>query len=277
MASIWSAWFGVRYPLICAPMGGVAGGRLASAVSKAGALGMIGMGSAGSAEALRRELALTESGLPFGIGMVDWVMRSKPDLLETAISARPVLLSISFGEEFRWVERAHDAGIRTVTQAHDVDSALRANAAGIDLVVARGLEGGGHGKPINELHRFLSRVVEASAVPVLAAGAIATAADVRRALDAGAAGVWVGTAFAACTESLLSPAEKTALLRGTETVLTSEFDRQSGYAWPPDIPERVLAHEPTSINAGLGVSQLIEQRPASEVVRSLIPDADGAQ
>jgi nitronate monooxygenase len=254
-------------------MGGVAGGRLASAVSQAGALGMIGMGSAGSAQALRRELALMQAGIPFGIGMVDWVMRSQSELLDTAIKAKPVLLSVSFGEDFDWVERAHDAGIRTVTQAPDLASALRADAAGVDLLVARGLEGGGHGKPIRELDLLLPDVVGATAAPVLAAGAISTADDVRRALEAGAVGVWVGTAFAACTESLLSPADKTALQRGRETVLTSTFDRQSGYGWPADIPERVLAHESRSINAGLGVSHLNEQRPAAVVVRSLFPDA----
>ncbi|GAB3276725.1 NAD(P)H-dependent flavin oxidoreductase [Microbacterium lacusdiani] len=269
MSTAWSDRLGIRHPLVCAPMGGVAGGRLATAVSRAGALGMIGMGSAGSPEALARELALVPDGVRVGIGLVDWVMRSRPELLDAALAARPVLLSVSFGDDFDWVARAHDVGVATVTQVPDVAGAERAAAAGVDLIVARGLEGGGHGRPLSGLADLLSRVLAAVEVPVLAAGAIATADDVRRVRDTGAAGVWVGTAFAACPESLLGDADRTAMLRGADTVLTSEFDRRSGYAWPEDVPERVLAGEPRSIDAGLGVRALTAARPAGDVVESL--------
>ena len=237
-------YFDIRYPIVCAPMGGVAGGRLAAAVSKAGGLGMIGMGSAGSSEALQRELALVPQGIAIGIGLVDWVMRRSPDLLETAISAKPALLAVSFGEDFDWIDRAHDAGIRTAVQVHDIASAAHAHEAGADLLVARGLEGGGHGRPVRHRDQLLAEVLEATDRPVLAAGAIATAHDVEAALALGAAGVWVGTAFSACTEALSTPGHRRALFAasGEQTTLTSTFDWAGGYPWPAGIPERVISN-----------------------------------
>src|SRR5699024_2614974 len=89
---------GIRAPLICAPMAGVAGGQLASAVSHAGGLGMIGMGSTGSAESLWQQLAHVATSTNVGIGMVDWVTRCHPDMLELALGASPALLSVCFGE-----------------------------------------------------------------------------------------------------------------------------------------------------------------------------------
>ncbi len=95
----WAEGLGLRVPIVCAPMGGVAGGALASAVSRAGGLGMIGMGSAGSAHALERELALLDTGgAPFGIGLVAWGIERDPAMLDRALGARPALVSVSFGD-----------------------------------------------------------------------------------------------------------------------------------------------------------------------------------
>jgi len=106
----WSRALGLEAPIVNAPMGGVAGGGLAAAVSRAGGLGMIGMGSTGSAALLAEELRnLSELGRPFGIGLVDWVITKEPALLEAAIAAKPALLSVSFGDNWSWVQRAHDA------------------------------------------------------------------------------------------------------------------------------------------------------------------------
>lgn len=291
----------LRRPIVCAPMGGVAGGRLATAVSRAGGLGMIGMGSAGSRDALTRELALVPDGTPIGIGLVDWVMRRSPDLLETALDARPELLAVSFGDELDWIERAHDLGIKTAVQVHDRTSALTAHDAGADLIVARGLEGGGHGRPVQARDELLTEVLGVTDRPVLAAGAIATAHDVAEALNNGAAGVWVGTAFSACTEALSSPGHRRALIAasGGNTTLTSTFDWAGGFTWPTDIPERVIANEFLArwdargdraaaaqaladavaaddeslicVNAGLGVGSLTAELSAAEVVASLSP------
>lgn len=283
--SIFLTLLGVRLPIVCAPMGGVAGGALASAVSAAGGLGMVGMGSAGSPKLLRHELGLVPAGIRVGIGTVDWVVRRQPGLLDEALAARPVLVSVSFGTELDWVRRAHDAGIAVAVQVHDAASAAAAQAADADVLVARGLEGGGHGRPVLSRVELLPVVLAETDRPVLAAGAIATPADVREAVAAGAQGVWVGTAFAACVEALSPPAAREAMIAAGagDTLLTSEFDVAAGYPWPPDVPERVLARQPVSVNAGLGVGHLTEQRPAADVVAALAagldsaPDAQGAQ
>ena len=158
---------GLRVPIVNAPMGGVAGGRLASAVSAAGGLGMVGMGTAGSTSSLHAELPHVTG--TFGIGLVDWVMRKEAGLFDAAIAARPVLISVSFGTDLSWVSRVHDAGIAAATQVYNSDEARQAQDAGIDVIVARGGEGGGHGDASIGTLPLLDAVLEVVSVPVLAA------------------------------------------------------------------------------------------------------------
>src|SRR5262249_28745147 len=138
----WSRDFGLRAPIVNAPMGGVAGGRLAAAVTAAGGLGMVGLGSVATRELLQAQLRYVDG--VFGIGLVDWVMRNEAGLLEDALAARPALLSVSFGTDWSWVAKAREAGISTVTQVYDALGARQAVDAGVDILVARGSEGGGH-------------------------------------------------------------------------------------------------------------------------------------
>lgn len=255
-------------------MGGAAGGRLAAAVSTAGGLGMVGMGSSATPEQLKAELAaLGELSRPFGIGLVHWVMQDRPELLDTAVAARPALLSVSFGADWAWVAKAHDACVRVATQVATVEAARRAVDAGVDVVVARGAEGGGHGEPTVGTLPLLCDVLDAVDVPVLAAGGISSARGVAAVLAAGAAAAWVGTAFAACAEALTAQPAREALLAadGDATELTSEYDVAAGYRWPASIPERVLRGSP--VNAGQGVGAVRHTVGAADVVGSL---RDGA-
>lgn len=132
MSTEWSRALRLDAPIANAPMGGVAGGALAAAVSRAGGLGMIGIGSAGSVAQLEAQLRLL-SGMrrPFGIGLVDWVTAREPELFTTAVAARPALLAVSFGDTWSWVQEARDAGIATATQVGDLRGALQAVAAGV--------------------------------------------------------------------------------------------------------------------------------------------------
>lgn len=259
---------GLKIPVLNAPMGGAAGGRLAAAVSRAGGLGMIGMGSAATPDALRRELTeLGDLDGPFGIGLVHWVMSEQPDLLEVALSAGPALLSVSFGDEWAWVQEAHDAGVTVATQVATVADAVRAVEYGVDVLVARGAEGGGHGKPAMGTLPLLTGVLDAVDVPVLAAGGITSARGVAAVLAAGASAAWVGTVFAACTQALTPDGARAELLAGSQTELTSEYDIAAGYRWPAGIPERVLRGSP--VNAGQGVGQVRDRADAGELVVQL--------
>ena len=299
---------GLRAPIVNAPMGGVAGGELAAAVSAAGGLGMIGVGSAGSVGLLEREIGVArETGARFGIGLIDWAIQQDPGLLQAAIAARPALISVGFGSDWSWVEQAREADIVTAAQVYDVDEARRVVDAGVEVVVARGAEGGGHGKPRIATLPLLEEVLEALVVPVLAAGGISSPRGLAAVLAAGASGAWLGTAFAACPESQATDAARRVLLGASDrdTVTTTVFDVALGYPWPPEYPERVLCNGFTRcwsgreeelasnseacaalaaaiadedfttapVNVGQGVGLLTDIRHASEVVEHLCAGA----
>jgi nitronate monooxygenase len=243
LSTPWSARMGLRAPILNAPMGGVAGGRLAAAVTAAGGLGMVGMGSAGSTSSLHAELPHVRG--TFGIGLVDWVIRKEPELLDAALAARPALLSVSFGTDLSWVERAHDAGIATATQVYNSVEAQRAQDAGVDVLVARGCEGGGHGDATIGTLPLLDAVLEVVSVPVLAAGGIASPRSLAAVLAAGASGAWLGTVLSASAEALTTDASRRALVtaRETDTASTRVFDIVRGLPWSKRFPSRVLRND----------------------------------
>ncbi len=246
LSTPWSSSFGLRAPFVNAPMGGVAGGRLAAAVTAAGGLGMVGMGSDGTRESLQTQLRHVRGR--FGIGLVDWVMRTEAGLLEDTLAARPALLSVSFGTDRSWVDKAHDAGIATATQVYDGLGARQAVDAGVDILVARGSEGGGHGEVKLGTLPVLDTVLDAldgAAVPVLAGGGIASPRSLAAVLAAGASGAWVGTRLAACPEALTGDTSRRALIaaQATDTAVTRVFDVAKGLPWPARFPSRVLAND----------------------------------
>jgi nitronate monooxygenase len=289
-------------------MGGVAGGRLAAAVTSAGGLGMIGMGSAASVSSLQAELGQLGHAPRFGIGLVDWVIRAEPGLLDVALAARPTLLSVSFGADFSWVEQAHDAGIIAATQVYDGTTARRAQDAGVDVLVARGAEGGGHGDVQLATLPLLDIVVDAVSVPVLAAGGIGSPRSLAAVLAAGAAGAWLGTCLSAGPEALTTGGARRALLEaaGTDTVNTRVFDIGQGLAWPARFGSRVLRNDFVArwsdtpdalaqderaraelaaaiaaddrriapVDAGEGVGMVNDARPAGEVIEWLCVGAE---
>jgi len=185
--------WGLRYPIIGAPMAGVAHGRLARAISQAGGLGMIGVGSATPAELIAREAAVVrgdDENMRFGVGLMAWALATRPELLDATIKARPFLVSVSFGGLAPYVERLHVAGIHVATQVNTVEMARVADDAGVDLIVAQGTEAGGHTGQVGALP-LLQAVLEAVSVPVVAAGGIATARGLAAALAGPRAPGWV--------------------------------------------------------------------------------------
>lgn len=294
-------------PILNAPMGGVAGGRLAAAVTAAGGLGMVGMGSTATAASLASELAALGTVSRFGIGLVDWVIRDQPDLFEAALAARPTMLSVSFGTDLSWVDGAHAAGTLAVTQVYDADTARRAHDAGVDLLVARGAEGGGHGEIRLATLPLLDVVLDAVPGPVLAAGGIGSPRSLAAVLAAGAAGAWLGTCLSACPEALTGDRSRQALIEaaGTDTVTTRVFDVGQRLDWPERFPSRVLrnaftgrwaghedalAADPRAgaelaagiaagdqrlapVDAGQGVGMLIDSRPAGVLIEELCSGA----
>ena len=234
----------LRYPIIGAPMAYVGRGRLAHAVSQAGGLGMIGIGSTESVDFLAREAAIARGTdqLRFGIGMHAWAIEKRPDLLEAAIEANPFLFSLSFGSPAPYVEKLHQHGIVLATQVNTRADAMQAARDGVDLIVVQGTEAGGHVTGQVSTLPLLQAVLDAVQVPVLVAGGIASPRGVAAALAAGAEGVWVGTALLASPECENAEQARARIVQAgeTDTILTRAFDVAQGLAWPAQYPGRAL-------------------------------------
>lgn len=298
------------YPINGAPMANSARGRLAHAVTAAGCLGMIGVGSKDAPEFIQRESAVARGdGEParFGIGLMVWLLESRSELFEAAIREKPFLISISFGSVRPYVDRLHRAGILLATQVNSGAAAVDAEEAGADLIVAQGNEAGGHTGAVGTLP-LLQIVLDQVKTPVAAAGGIASPAGLAAVLAAGAVGGWIGTPFLLCPETETTPSARERLLAAneTDTIHTSVFDRVNRLAWPPQFPGRALRnafaeqwhgredellsrpeevarfragadnkdYDITSIYAGQAVGLLSKQRSAGEVLRSM---GDGAE
>ena len=246
MISTWlTDRFGIDVPVVSAPMANVSTGRLAAAVSGAGALGVVAFGRATADDVEREAAVAAAAGRPFGIGFIAWTLAGQPDLVDAAIAARPAVISLSFGDYASDVDRIKAAGIAVVTQAGTVDDAQAAVDAGVDIVVARGGEGGGHGRDLVATLPLLQAVLDEVDVPVLAGGGIATARGVAAVIAAGAAGAWVGTAFLGCTEAGNTPAARAAVLAAglDGTVYTTAFDVGQGIPWPSEFGGRAVRNE----------------------------------
>ena len=235
-SNAFTALVGCRYPLQQAGMGGSATPELAAAVSDAGALGMLGAGGIppeAVAGLLDRVEALTSA--PIGINFLMPFVDS--GAVEMA-AARVRVVEFFYGEpDAGLVERAHRGGALVSCQVGSRREAQAAVGAGADLVVAQGVEAGGHVRGEVGLVALLDEVVEAVDGPVLAAGGIASAEAVAGMLAAGAAGARVGTRFLAAAEANVHPDYLEALVAAEpeDTVLTTTFS----LFWP-DAPHRVL-------------------------------------
>jgi nitronate monooxygenase len=182
------------------------------------------------------------AGKPYGIGLLAWALEHDPSPLEAALETDAALVSVSFGALEAPVERVKAAGKLVTTQIGNVAEARRAQAAGVDFVVARGREAGGHGRDEIGALPLLQLTLEAVALPVVAAGGIANGRGLRAVLAAGAAGGWAGTAFLCCRESALPVAARHRLIAAddTATVYGRVFDVAQRAAWPPEYGGRAL-------------------------------------
>lgn len=276
---------------------------MAAAVTDAGGLGCIGVGPRDTVEFIERESTVARGdGSPrkFGVGLMVWVLESRPELFDAAVAQRPHLLAISFGSVRSYVDRAHHAGALVATHVNTRQQVMEAAESGADIIVAQGSDAGGHSGYVGTLP-ILQIALQSTEKPVFAAGGIASPAGVAAVLAAGAEAAWVGTAFLLSPESDGTEAAKDRIAAASEddTILTTVFDRASQLAWPPQHPGRALrnkfsdqwhSHEQdlvsnaaeiarfrqgakdrdydiTSIYAGQAVGLMSERRSAGDVVR----------
>jgi nitronate monooxygenase len=293
--------FGLSVPVVSAPMFGIAGGRLAAAVSQAGGLGTLGVGSTTTGQWVADECRVAaEAGRPYGVGLMAWALDQDVGPFEATLAAAPALVSVGFGDYPKYVAPLQEAGSTVATQAGTLDEARAAEQAGVDIIVARGSEGGGHGRNDVAALPLLQVVLDAVATPVLVAGGIANSRGLAAVLAAGAAGAWVGTAFMACDEAVTPPGARERLFSATDTdtAYGRVFDIAQRLGWPAqyggrslrnEFFERWIGHEDelasdddaaralrearaagdydtSYVYAGQGAALVREQRPAADVI-----------
>ena len=214
--------FHTRYPIIQAGMVWVSGWKLASAVSNAGALGLIGSGSM-KPDLLREHIRKTRNATrqPFGVNLPQ--LRGDVDeLVSVIVDEKVPIVFTSAGHPGRHIDRFKSYGATVVHVIANVKQARKAEEVGCDAIVAEGFEAGGH-NGIDEITTMtlVPQVVDAVKIPVIAAGGIADGRGMLAAFSLGAEGVQVGTRFAATKESSASPAykEKIVTAQDGDTVL----------------------------------------------------------
>jgi nitronate monooxygenase len=235
---------GIEHPILLAPMGSAAGGKLAAAVTHAGGLGLVGSGYA-STTAIKKELA--EAGnARVGIGFILWALDRNPTALDVALDARPAAVMLSFGDPRLYTGRIKDAGCKIICQVQTLAQAKEAAEAGADIIIAQGRDAGGHSGTTRGTIGLVPAVVDAVApIPVVAAGGIADGRGLAAALALGAAGISMGTRFTASRESLWDAQMKAAALAasGDQTQQTRVFDIVRGAPWPAIYPGRALRND----------------------------------
>ncbi len=240
---------GIDHPVVCAPMGGVSGGRLAGAVTAAGGLGLVGVSYGDPAFIDEHLPQAAETGGVWGVGCVMFTFDERFGLWEKVLGYAPPVVELSFGNAAqvqRYVASATEAGSKVVVQVHDPDQAAVAVRAGAHVIVAQGAEAGGHHASRATLPLIPAVLdVTRGRVPVVAAGGFADGRGLAAALALGADGVMMGTRFAATEESLASAGFRSHLLsaRTADTVNTRSFDVVRGIPWDEAYTARAVVND----------------------------------
>jgi nitronate monooxygenase len=231
---------GCTVPLQQAAIGGLSNPRLAAAVANAGGLGMVSVYGLPPADIARTFDKLR--GLTTGVFGANFIMRyvdpAQAGQCIAAAAARTRVVEFFYSEpDPALVDMAHQGGALACWQVGSRAEALAAAQAGCDLIVAQGIEAGGHVRGTISLLALLNQVLGEVDVPVLAAGGIGSGRAMAAALAAGADGVRVGTRFVAAPEAGAHPEYVQALIAASaeDTAYTDVFST----GWP-DAPHRVL-------------------------------------
>jgi len=298
--------FGIDVPVILAGMGGVSMAPLVAAVSNAGGLGVMGAANLSPddlREEIRKTKALTKK--PFAVDLLaplpQMIVPYLPILYDEGVKIFVAGLAIPE----KHVAEMHGHGITIMVMTGKVKHAVRAEAAGADVVAAQGTEAGGHTGEIGTL-ALVPQVVDAVKIPVVAAGGIVDGRGVVAALALGAQGAVIGTRFIATPEATAARSYREALVRAEqdETIRTrcysgkplrslknryiAEYEADPGKIRP--FPEqlmissqrRVMAYweveadpERTCFPAGQGVGGFHEIKPAGALLHEIVAQAEG--
>jgi nitronate monooxygenase len=239
---------GIEHPILLAPMGVMAGGKLAAAVSDAGGLGIIG-GGYGDADWLEAQFAAAGSAR-VGCGFITWSMARDPKLLDQALAKDPAALMLSFGEVEPHASRIKARGVPLICQVQGMRYLREAVHAGADIIVVEGSEAGGHSG-----HRGIFTLVPEAAdylakhspgTLLVAAGGVGDGRGLAAALMLGADGVLMGTRFVASEESEAPQGFRRAIIDadGDSTIKSNSVDVVRKRYWPnTEFVVRVLKND----------------------------------
>lgn len=194
--------FGIRYPIIQAGMIWCSGWELASAVSNAGGLGLIGSGSM-YPEVLRDHIRKCKAATdkPFGVNL-PLIYPQMDEIVDIVIGEGVKIVFTSAGNPKKWTAHFQEHGINVAHVIANVKFAMKCEEAGVDAVVAEGFEAGGHnGIEETTTLTLIPMVREAISLPLIAAGGIGTGSGMMAAMALGADGVQIGSRFVASEES----------------------------------------------------------------------------
>jgi enoyl-[acyl-carrier protein] reductase II len=215
--------FGIKYPVIQGGMVWISGWRLASAVSNAGGLGLLGAGSMHPETLVEHIHKMREAtDKPWGVNVP--LMYPEIDrLIDLLIEEKVGIVFTSAGSPKKYTQRLHDAGMKVVHVVSSSKFARKCEEAGVDAIVAEGFEAGGHnGREETTTLTLIPQVRKATSLPLIAAGGIGSGQAMLAAMALGAEGVQIGTLFALTEESSASEAFKSRCtqLEEGDTMLT---------------------------------------------------------
>ena len=208
---------GATYPILQAPMGWIARSTLASAVSRAGGLGIIETSSGETANCQQEILLMVESGLPFGVNLPIRFLKDDA-MLRFVCESGIRFVTTSAGSPAKFIAPLKAAGIKVYHAVPTLDTALKCVDAGIDGLVVEGGEGGGFKNPEEVSTLVLLQAIrERVDVPLIAAGGIIDGRGMAAAFALGAEGIQMGTRFVASAESPVHPHYKDAIVAAEAT------------------------------------------------------------
>ena len=207
---------GCKYPMIQGGMAWIAESTLASAVSNAGAVGLIAGGSA-PIDYLRDQIRTCKEKTknPFGVNIM-LMSPNADDLAQLVIDEKVPIVTTGAGNPGKYMEAWKNVGIKVIPVVPSVALAKRMERSGADALVAEGTESGGH-IGMNTTMCLVPQVVDAVDIPVIAAGGIADGRGIAAAFMLGAEGVQLGTRFLATEECQISPKYKELVLKAKDT------------------------------------------------------------
>lgn len=197
--------FGIKYPIISGGMVWCSGWELASAVSNAGGLGLIGAGSM-HPDNLRQHIRKCKSATdkPFGVN-VPLMYPNVEEIIDIIIEEGVKVVFTSAGNPKTWTKKLKEHGIKVAHVVSSSKFALKCQEAGVDAVVAEGFEAGGHnGREETTTMVLIPQVSKSLSLPLIAAGGIGTGSGMLATMALGAEGVQIGTRFALTEESSAS-------------------------------------------------------------------------